>query len=174
MPWICPNCKKEFKNPNQEHSCARVPIGDHFRNKPGKIRMIYDRIMQEVNRFGPYTVNPVKSSIQIKTGATFLARHVASDGPAAVESIKKGILNIGFSLIHMPYPCPTNFGSRHLGNRKPVNLYRWIDEHAAPLGQETEDTFWATGIWHDAANSRPEHSQLVREITERIGRTGKI
>ena len=107
-------------------------------------------------------------------GATFLARHVASDAQIAVESIKKGILNTGFSLIHMPYPCPTNFGSRHLGTRKPVDLYRWILEHAAPLGQETENTFWATGIWHDASNSRLEHSQLVREITERIGRTGKI
>ncbi len=99
---------------------------------------------------------------------------VAADGPVAVESVKKGILNTGFSLIHMPYPCPTNFGARHLGNRKPVDIYRWILAHTAPLGQEKEDTFWATGIWHDASNSRPEHSQLVREMTERIQRTGKI
>ncbi|MBW1963172.1 MAG: 2-oxoglutarate ferredoxin oxidoreductase subunit beta [Deltaproteobacteria bacterium] len=107
-------------------------------------------------------------------GATFLARHVASEGQVAVESVKKAILNIGFSLIHMPYPCPTNFGSRHLGTRRPAEVYRWILEHTAPLGQDTEDTFWATGIWHDASNSRIEHSRLIRDTTERIRRTGKI
>jgi len=129
--------------------------------------------------YGMFEPNLMSDGMEImdllkSAGATFLARHVASDGPEAVESIRKGIVNNGFSLIHMPYPCPTNFGSRHLGNRKPVNLYRWILAHTAPLGQEKEDTFWATGIWHDASNSRPEHSQLVREMTERIRRTGKI
>ena len=53
-------------------------------------------------------------------GATFLARHIGKDGPAAVESMKRAIANKGFSLVHMPYPCPTNFGSTNLGTRNPV------------------------------------------------------
>lgn len=73
MTWTCPNCSKEFRNKNQEHSCARVPIDDHFRNKPIEIRMIYDRLMQEIMRFGDVSVNPVKTSIQVKAGATFLS-----------------------------------------------------------------------------------------------------
>ena len=107
-------------------------------------------------------------------GATFLARHVGMDGHAAVESIKKGIENPGFSLIHMPYPCPTNFASRHLGSRNQVNIYRWIQRHAAPLGQETEDTYWATGVWHDARGSRPEFADHVWGTAEKIRRTGAI
>ena len=107
-------------------------------------------------------------------GATFLARHVAMDGPRAVESVKKAILNRGFSLVHMPYPCPTNFGSRHLGTRTQVNIYRWIKDHAAPLGQEKKDTIWATGVWHDASNSRPEFSEHIWDTVEKIRRTGKI
>jgi 2-oxoglutarate ferredoxin oxidoreductase subunit beta len=107
-------------------------------------------------------------------GATFLARHVAMDGPRAVESIKAGIENRGFSLIHMPYPCPTNFGSRHLGSRNQVNIYRWIQEHAAPLGQEKENTFWATGVWYDARGSRPEFSEHVWATVDKIKRTGTI
>ena len=73
MTWICPTCNKKFRNKNQEHSCARVPIDDHFSGKPSNIRMIYDRLMQEVHRFGEVTVNSVKTSIQIKAGATFLS-----------------------------------------------------------------------------------------------------
>ncbi len=107
-------------------------------------------------------------------GATFLARQVPMDGLRAVESVKKGIQNRGFSLIHMPYPCPTNYAARELGSRNQVNIYRWIKSHSAPLGEEKEDTIWATGIWHDASNSRPEFSQMVRDTTEKIRRTGRI
>jgi 2-oxoglutarate ferredoxin oxidoreductase subunit beta len=107
-------------------------------------------------------------------GATFLARHVAMDGAWAVETIKKAIGNIGFSLVHMPYPCPTNFGSRELGSRNQVNIYRWIQDHAAPLGQEKEDTFWATGIWLDNSNSRPEFHEFIWETVEKIRRTGSL
>lgn len=107
-------------------------------------------------------------------GATFLARHVAMDGARVVETVKKAIRNTGFSLVHMPYPCPTNFGSRELGSRNQVNMYRWIEKHAAPLGQEKADTIWATGIWHDASHTRPEFSQWVHEAVEKIRRTGSL
>ena len=107
-------------------------------------------------------------------GATFLARHVSMDGAWAVETVKKAILNKGFSLVHMPYPCPTNFASRELGSRNQVNIYRWIKEHAAPLGKEKENTFWACGIWHDASNSRPEFHEFVHETIEKIRRTGTL
>lgn len=107
-------------------------------------------------------------------GATFLARHVAMDGPRAVETVKKAILNRGFSLVHMPYPCPTNFASRHLGSRSQVEIYRWIKDRSAPLGQEKPDTIWATGIWHDASNSRQEFSELVWNSVEKIRRTGAL
>ena len=107
-------------------------------------------------------------------GATFLARHVAMDGQRAVESIKKAILNRGFSLVHMPYPCPTNFASRHLGSRNQVDIYRWIKERSAPLGQEKPETLWATGIWHDASNTRTEFSELIWNTVDKIRRTGTL
>jgi len=77
--WTCPNCGKKFRNQNQEHSCARVPVDAHLKNKPAGIRMIYDRLMQEVHRFGDISVNPVKSSIQVKAGANFLSIRAKKD-----------------------------------------------------------------------------------------------
>jgi 2-oxoglutarate ferredoxin oxidoreductase subunit beta len=117
--------------------------------------------------FEPNLMSGVMDVLKILkgAGATFLARHVA---------VKQAILNKGFSLVHMPYPCPTNFASRELGSRNQVNIYRWIKERAAPLGQEKKDTIWATGIWHDASNSRPEFAQLVHETVEKIRRTGTL
>ena len=74
----------------------------------------------------------------------------------------------------MPYPCPTNFGSTNLGTRTPVTMYRWIVERSAPLGQETADTLWATGIYLDASNSRPEFAEMIHEKVEKIRRTGAL
>jgi 2-oxoglutarate ferredoxin oxidoreductase subunit beta len=107
-------------------------------------------------------------------GATFLARHVAADGRRAIESIKRAIQNPGFSLVHMPYPCPTNFGSRELGTRSPVEIYRYIMERSAPLGQENANTVWATGIWLDESGSRPEFSEHVWAAVEKIRKTGAL
>jgi len=112
--------------------------------------------------------------VLIGAGATFLARHVCMDGSRAVESVKKAILNRGFSLVHMPYPCPTNFASRHLGSRNAVNIYRWMEERSAPLGEEKPDTVWATGVYHDASNSRAEFSEHVWSTVKKIKRTGTI
>jgi 2-oxoglutarate ferredoxin oxidoreductase subunit beta len=107
-------------------------------------------------------------------GATFLARHVAMDGRRAIDSIKRAINNPGFSLVHMPYPCPTNFGSRELGSRTPVNIYRYILERAKPMGQEDENTVWSTGVWLDASGSRPEFSEHIWASVNKIRRTGAL
>ena len=31
--WKCLNCKREFKNKNQTHSCVKFPLAKHFQNK---------------------------------------------------------------------------------------------------------------------------------------------
>ena len=129
--------------------------------------------------YGMYEPNLMGGDLEIMTilkgaGATYLARHVAQEGRVAVESVKKAIQNRGFSLVHMPYPCPTNFGSRHLGSRSQVNILRWFQNGWAPMGEETEDTIWVTGVYHDKCNSRPEFSDLVHETVEKIKTTGAI
>ncbi len=112
--------------------------------------------------------------ILIGAGATFLARHVCMDGRRAVDSVKKAIENPGFSLVHMPYPCPTNFASRHLGSRNAVKIYQWLEQQSAPLGEEKPDTVWATGVYHDATGSRVEFSEHVWKTVDKIKRTGAI
>ena len=103
-------------------------------------------------------------------GATFLARHVSMDGRALVDTCKKALQNNGFSLVHCVFPCITNFGKNALGSRNTVNMFNWIKNHAAPLGEEEDnpEIFWRTGIYHDASNSRAEFSQSVRKLTAEI------
>jgi len=80
------------------------------------------------------------------------------------------VQNNGLSLVHTVFPCTTNFAKNALGSRNAVNIFNWIKNHAAPLGEETADTIWRTGIYHDASNSRPEFSQALREKVAGIQR----
>lgn len=73
MTWICPDCKKEFRNKNQVHSCARVDLEDHIKNKSPQVKATFEKLMQEIRKFGEITLNPVKTSIQVKTVSTFLS-----------------------------------------------------------------------------------------------------
>ena len=72
MPWNCPECGKEFRNTNQWHSCARVGVDDHFRNRPAA-RAVFDKLMSELNEIGAFTLDPVKTAIQVRTTSTFLS-----------------------------------------------------------------------------------------------------
>jgi len=106
-----------------------------------------------------------------EAGATFLARHVSMDGEFMVETFKKALKNRGFSLVHVIFPCITNFANTHLGVRDTVKMFNWIREHAKRLDEEPdENTIWRTGIYYDASNTRIEFSRLMRENLLRIQR----
>lgn len=122
--------------------------------------------------FEPTFIEPERDVLNVlrEAGATFLARHVSMDGPRLVETLKKALQNTGLSLVHVAYPCTTNFASTELGSREPAKIFHWIKNRAAPLGEEKEGTIWRTGVYHDASNSRPEFSQLMRERVSEIQR----
>lgn len=104
------------------------------------------------------------------SGATFLARHTSFEGHNAVESIKKAIGNKGFSLIHIIYPCITNFGGAALRTRDPEKVYEWFSKLTRPAGENIgEDEFaFHTGVFYDNSNSKPEYSEVIRGLTDRV------
>ncbi|RJP69892.1 MAG: 2-oxoglutarate ferredoxin oxidoreductase subunit beta [Candidatus Abyssobacteria bacterium SURF_17] len=130
-------------------------------------------VVTDSSPYGMFEPNWVQSGRDVlailrEAGATFLARHVSMDGAVLVGTLKKALQNNGFSLVHVVYPCTTNFANTALGTRKPVTIFKWIKDRSAPLGKEKEDTLWRTGVYHDASNSRPEFSQLMREKVAEI------
>jgi 2-oxoglutarate ferredoxin oxidoreductase subunit beta len=106
-----------------------------------------------------------------EAGATFLARHTSIQGPVVVESVKKALLNNGFSLVQVIYPCVTNFSGVAFGSRDPLVAYRWLKEHTVGMHDETtKETCFRTGIYHDASNTRIEYSELQRGVVSDIQR----
>lgn len=126
--------------------------------------------------YGMYEPNWIQDDRDVlniikEAGATFLARHVSMDGEFGVESMKKALQNKGFSLVHVVFPCTTNYANTALGSRNAVNIFRWIKAHSCRLDEESnEDTIWRTGIYYDASNSRPDFATTMRNKLEEIKR----
>lgn len=126
--------------------------------------------------YGMYEPNWLQGDMDVlniikEAGATFVARHMSMDGEFGVESMRKGILNKGFSLIHVVFPCTTNYANSALGSRNAVNIFRWMKNHSCRLDEEPkEDTIWKTGIYHDASNSRVDFATLMRRGLKDIQR----
>jgi len=71
--WTCPECGKKFRNKNQWHSCYILSLNDHLKNKPENIRNTVIQLIKKIEKFGAIQMNPVRSVIQLKAGATFLS-----------------------------------------------------------------------------------------------------
>lgn len=46
--WTCPKCSRIFKTENQMHSCKKIPLEDHFKNKE-KAKKIFDCLFKLIN-----------------------------------------------------------------------------------------------------------------------------
>lgn len=104
-----------------------------------------------------------------------MARHTSFEGHNAVESVKKAINNRGFSLVHIIYPCVTNFGGRALGSRRPQKIYEWFNEITLKPGEEKKQgqIGFHTGVFYDASNSRSEYSEVIKGLTDKVYKEGK-
>jgi hypothetical protein len=104
--WTCPECGKIFRNKNQYHSCYRLSLDDHLKYKPEHIRNTVLELVRRLEEFGPIRLNPVKSSIQVKAGATFLSIRP-----------KKDHVEIEFQLPRLIEDFPVHRAIRISGNR---------------------------------------------------------
>jgi predicted transport protein len=78
--WTCPKCKRIFKRKDQSHSCILISKESLFTKRSPELKKLYDKIVKEVNKFGKYREETMKSDvIFFKTKSTFLGIKVKKD-----------------------------------------------------------------------------------------------
>lgn len=103
-------------------------------------------------------------------GATFVAETSVVQWHQTIKVLKQALQNDGFSFVHVRFPCNENFGSYALGSRDTKKSLEWIWENTKgrKANGEASSHKWETGIKHDASNSRPEFSKLMRGLVQRV------
>ena len=88
--WTCPNCKRSFRNANQNHSCTLISKEDLFAKRPAFLKKLYDSIVVVVKQLGEFREETVLPDvIFFKTKSSFLA-----------VKLKKDHLEVEFFLDH--------------------------------------------------------------------------
>lgn len=74
MPWICPNCGRQFKNTNQDHSCAITPMEYHLIHKnPNVVELYHDLSAYIMSLGNEIRMVSVKNAILFATMSSFIA-----------------------------------------------------------------------------------------------------
>jgi Domain of unknown function (DUF5655) len=71
--WRCPDCRRQFANRNQSHSCGRSTLASHFDDKPAHVRAIFNKLLAVARKSGPVTVLPEKTRIAFQVRMSFAA-----------------------------------------------------------------------------------------------------
>lgn len=72
--WRCPRCGRSFANRNQSHFCgSHRTLEDHFAGKPPGLRLLFARLLEEVQTCGPVTVLSEKTRIAFHVRMSFMA-----------------------------------------------------------------------------------------------------
>jgi hypothetical protein len=71
--WVCPACGRQFVSVNRNHSCGRYPLEDHFVGKEPVVLVLYELLLEGLERFGPVGVFPVKTRIVFQAEVQFAA-----------------------------------------------------------------------------------------------------
>lgn len=71
MAWLCPNCGRSFKNPNQQHSCVKTNIENLFINKSPVVYSLYEKLKKEIKKLGDVKIHASRSTINFSVENTF-------------------------------------------------------------------------------------------------------
>ncbi|MBN1198339.1 MAG: hypothetical protein JXA23_03230 [Bacteroidales bacterium] len=77
--WECPECHRNFRSPNQSHSCKLYPLESHFLNRNAVLEIITRTILEHIEHWKGIRVTSVKNALLVAAASTFLAIKVKSD-----------------------------------------------------------------------------------------------
>jgi hypothetical protein len=70
--WTCSKCGRIFEKENQVHSCKKVPLEDHFKNKE-KAKIIFDYLIKKIGDIGQCRIISLPCCVHLYGNYDFLA-----------------------------------------------------------------------------------------------------
>jgi hypothetical protein len=69
--WTCPKCKHKFYNTRQSHSCGHYSVEDFLIGKSKTGIDLFNFLLKEYKKIGPYEIHPVKTRVALLTKMRF-------------------------------------------------------------------------------------------------------
>lgn len=91
--WSCPKCGREFEKEKQPHSCNKVPLKEHFKNKEKAEGLFKELVEQINNKIGKCKIISLPCCIHLFGKYDFLAFLPKKDSLEVRFSLDKKISN---------------------------------------------------------------------------------
>lgn len=135
--WMCPKCRRIFKNTNQSHTCKKVTLKKHFERKE-QAKELFDFLVKQINsKIGKCKIISIPCCIHLFGKYNFLAALPKKDKLeirfALNRKIKSPRLKEGASLSSRYYKNCLNIFEKKEINKE---LLEWLKEsyHLKDLG----------------------------------------
>ncbi len=77
--WTCTKCERVFEKAKQPHSCHKIPLKEHFKNKE-KAEKLFNYLVERVNNIGKVKIISIPCCIHLFGKYDFLAALPKKDG----------------------------------------------------------------------------------------------
>lgn len=77
--WVCPICGRRFRRANTNHTCGQYSLELHLAGKQPVVRLLYDRLLETLQGFGPVKAYPLKKRIVFEAEVQFAAVVIHKD-----------------------------------------------------------------------------------------------
>jgi len=77
--WTCTKCERIFEKAKQPHSCKKIPLKEHFKNKE-KAKKLFNYLVEQVNNIGKVKIISLPCCIHLFGKYDFLAALPKRDG----------------------------------------------------------------------------------------------
>ena len=69
----CTQCRRSLRKKNPSHSCVQASVTEHFRDRPARVRALYDALLERLSRLGSVGIDAVETAIHLRAKARFAA-----------------------------------------------------------------------------------------------------
>lgn len=127
--WTCPECDRIFNKTSQPHSCRKISLKEHFKNK-NKAKELFDALVKEINaKIGKCRIISLPCCIHLFGTYDFLAAlpkkdrldiHLSLNRKLDTPRLKQAV----------PMSCKTFLNCLNINEVKEIDeeLIRWLGE----------------------------------------------
>ncbi len=126
--WTCPQCRRQFKNRSQAHSCGQFTVDQLLDGKPQDIVELYEQLHRLIASCGEVVVAPTKTRVLYKVRTVFATVAVSKNWLDVVLVLGRRLKNRRIKKAQEEYPGIVHFV--RVENEEDLNtdLVAWLQE----------------------------------------------
>ena len=126
--WTCPQCRRQFANRNQAHSCGQFTVEQLLDGKPADMIELYERLADIIQRCGEVVVAPTKTRVLYKVRTVFATVGVSKNWLDVVFILGRHLKHRRVKKAQEEYPGMVHFLRVEKADDLDDDLAGWLQE----------------------------------------------